>query len=138
MKTKSSFFQNSAILKEKLQVTHSKFQQNPKINNQGHIELEDGTSPEELDSEVSKIFLKYLNHVDQECLGLSEKSITKTSVDAGVAVSKYFIILYYIIYIFIINFIQTIMVTFPASVALMESIKLPKATQLFEAASETR
>ena len=52
--------------------------------------MDETCSESKLEAEISSVFLNYLNHVDQECLGLSEKSITQTTADAGVAVSTLF------------------------------------------------
>ena len=52
--------------------------------------MDETCSESKLEAEISSVFLNYLNHVDQECLGLSEKSITQTTADAGVAVSTSF------------------------------------------------
>ena len=53
----------------------------------GHIDIDEPGQEAKLEAEISKVFHSYLNNIDQDCLGLSDKSIINTHASEGVAVS---------------------------------------------------
>ena len=53
----------------------------------GHIDIDEPGQEAKLEAEISKVFHSYLNNIDQDCLGLSDKSIINTHANEGVAVS---------------------------------------------------
>ena len=56
----------------------------------GHIDIDEPGQEAKLEAEISKVFHSYLNNIDQDCLGLSDKSIINTHASEGVAVSTIF------------------------------------------------
>ena len=56
----------------------------------GHIDIDEPGQEAKLEAEISKVFHSYLNNIDQDCLGLSDKSIINTHASEGVAVSTLF------------------------------------------------
>ena len=54
----------------------------------GHIDIDEPGQEAKLEAEISKVFHSYLNNIDQDCLGLSDKSIINTHAGEGVAVSR--------------------------------------------------
>ena len=55
----------------------------------GHIDIDEPGQEAKLEAEISKVFQTYLNHIDQDCLGLSDKSIINSHAGEGVAVSSF-------------------------------------------------
>ena len=53
----------------------------------GHIDIDEPGQEAKLEAEISKVFHSYLNNIDQDGLGLSDKSIINTHANEGVAVS---------------------------------------------------
>lgn len=88
---------------------------------QGHInstDVGDDNEGTKLEKCISEVFLNYVRQIDDDaCLGLSDASIISTECGDGIA---------------------TIRISHPAALALAESMKLTKASQLFEAALESR